>query len=110
MPIYEYEPVDHDCLMCEGKVSVIQGINEEPLTHCPDCGMPVRRVISKASFKLSKGDFDQAAKKGFTTFRRSEQGVWEKIAGEGVDGIVSPDKVEPVERPAKTLDLDSSKE
>lgn len=93
MPIYEYEPADHDCLMCSGRVAVIQAVDDEPLTYCPDCGLEVRRVISKASFKLSKGNFDDAAKKGFTTFRKSEKGVWEKVAGEGVDGIIAvPDE------------------
>lgn len=94
MPIYEYEPDGHDCLMCDGRVAVIQGVNDEPLKYCPDCGLEVRRVISKASFKLSKGNFDSAAKKGFTTFRKTEKGVYEKIAGEGVDGIIDPDRLD----------------
>src|SRR5687767_14437924 len=80
VPIYEYEPADHDCLMCDGRVAVIQGKDEEPLQYCPHCGLEVRRVISKASFKMSKGSFDDAAKRGFTTFKRSEKGVWEKVA------------------------------
>lgn len=92
VPIYEYEPTDHDCLMCEGRVGVIQGVHDEPLQFCPDCGLSVRRVISKASFQFSKGGADEAAKRGFTTFRKAETGVWEKIAGPGVDGIISPDK------------------
>ena len=89
MPIYEYEPDGHDCLMCEGRVAAIQGINEEPLSYCPDCGLKVRRVISKASFKMAKGGADEAAKRGFTTFKRAEAGIWEKVAGPGVDGIMA---------------------
>ena len=82
MPIYEYEPVDRDCLMCEGRVEVLQAIKDEALDYCPYCGMEVRRVISKASIKVVKvPDAEAAAKKGFTTFRRAGKGVWEKVAG-----------------------------
>ena len=81
MPIYEYEPVDRECLMCEGRVEVLQGIEEGALEYCPYCGMGVRRVISKASIKVVKStDPVAAAKRGFTTFRRAGKGVWEKVA------------------------------
>ncbi len=82
MPIYEYEPVNHDCLMCEGKIEVIQGIEDEPLKFCPHCGLDVRKVISKASIVTStKVDPENAAKRGFSTFRKLEKGKWEKVAG-----------------------------
>lgn len=67
--------------MCEGRVEVLQAIEERAFVHCPYCGMEVRRVISKASIKVVKSaDPEAAAKKGFTTFRRAGKGVWEKIA------------------------------
>lgn len=82
MPIYEYEPVDRDCLMCEGRIEVIQGVRDKPFVHCPYCGLEVRRVISKASIAISKKKTpDQAAQRGFSTFRRASKGVWEKVAG-----------------------------
>lgn len=94
VPIYEYEPVDHDCLMCPNLVMAVQGVNDEPLQYCPDCGLEVRRIVSKAAFKLSKGGPDEAAKRGFSTFRKAEKGVWEKVAGPGVDGIVLEEKLD----------------
>lgn len=82
MPIYEYEPLDRDCLMCEGKFEAIQGVHDEAHKLCPHCGLPVRRLISRASIKVSKQvSADAAAKKGFSTFRRAQKGVWEKVAG-----------------------------
>lgn len=82
MPIYEYEPSDRDCLLCEGRVEVLQPIGEEALQFCPYCGLAVRRVVSRASFKLPKDvDPDKAARKGFSTFRRAGKGTWEKVAG-----------------------------
>ena len=89
VPIYEYEPADHDCLMCDGRIEVLQGINDPPLAYCPYCGLPVRRVISKASIKVAKGTApDQAAKRGLTTFRKLEKGRYEKVAGEGPEMIM----------------------
>ncbi len=93
MPIYEYEPDGHDCLMCDGRVQAIQAIAEDALQYCPQCGLEVRRVISRASFRIPKGgeSAEKAASRGLSTFRRAEKGVWEKVAGPGVDAIVSSD-------------------
>jgi putative FmdB family regulatory protein len=112
VPVYEYEPDDRDCLMCEGRVDVIQGINEEPLKYCPWCGLEVRRVISRVTFKLAGTPAqDAASKKGFTTFRRAEKGIWEKVAGEGPDFMAgSKEDVAAVEAEKvaakKVVDLD----
>ena len=112
VPVYEYEPTNHDCLMCEGRVDVIQGINEEPLVYCPWCGLDVKRVISRATIKIAgEQQLDKTGKKGFTTFKRAEKGVWEKVDGEGPDVLVgTKEDVAAVEAekkaPAKVLDLD----
>jgi len=112
MPIYEYEPEGHDCLMCEGRVQAIQAIGEEALKFCPWCGLEVRRVISQASFRIPKGgaSADKAARHNLTTFKRAERGVWEKVAGPGVDAIVSSDEdkraIEAEKSQPKVLDLD----
>lgn len=112
MPIYEYEPLEHLCGMCEGRIAVIQGVEEEPLDVCPDCGLAVRRVISTATFRLGVDiDADRAARHGLTTFRRVEKGKWEKVAGQGVDMIVGTPEdqatVDESARPKRTLDLEN---
>ncbi len=82
MPIYEYEPDDRECLMCDGRVEVLQGIEDEALQYCPHCGLEVVRVVSRASIQIKKAtDPEGAAKRGFTTFRRGGKGVWERVAG-----------------------------
>jgi putative FmdB family regulatory protein len=92
MPIYEYEPDGWECHLCNGRVEAMQGINEEPLKHCPTCGMDVRKVISRVSFSLNgRVSADKAAQKGFSTFRKLESGTYEKVAGEGPDILQSPD-------------------
>lgn len=101
VPVYEYEPDDRDCLMCEGRVEVLQGLEDEPLRYCPYCGLEVRRVISRASIQVRKGtDPESAAKKGFTTFRRGGKGVWERVAG--------PDETRP--KGESVLNVDEAEE
>ncbi len=110
MPVYEYEPVDRDCFMCPNRVAAIQSVHDEALQFCPDCGLEVKRVISRASFKVSKQR--DPGKHGFTVWKRAEKGVWEKSTGEGVDYMVG-DKEEMAQieaektRPSKVIDLDA---
>jgi putative FmdB family regulatory protein len=112
MPIYEYEPIDWDCPMCENRVAVIQGINEEPLKMCPQCGMEVRRVISKVSIQIKRpSGAGKAAAKGFTTWRKVGQGEYEKVDGPGVDAIIASEQdkkavAEEKAAPKKIVDLD----
>ncbi len=112
VPIYEYEPDDRDCLMCEGKVAVIQTITEPTLEFCPWCGLNVKRVVSRVSFKMRGIDpVKDGGNKGFTTFKKSEKGVWEKVTGEGPDFLVGSKEdmaaveAEKLPKP-KILDLD----
>ncbi|MFY7883094.1 MAG: FmdB family zinc ribbon protein [Fimbriimonas sp.] len=114
MPIYEYEPIDRDCLICDNRLELLQSINGDSKTLCPYCGMDIKRIVSKAAFKMEKPtDADRAAAKGFTTYKRSEKGVWEKQAGEGADFLVGAQediaKIEAEKQaPAKVLDLDKA--
>ena len=63
MPTYEYE-----CLSCEHKFEILQGINAKPISKCPNCGKKVRKLISSTGGFIFKGsgfyatDY-QAAKK-----------------------------------------------
>lgn len=88
MPIYEYEPDDRECLICSGRIEVLQGIGEKPCRYCPVCGLEVRRLVSQASF-VSRGSSDpeKAAQKGFTTYRKAESGIYERVAGEGPETL-----------------------
>lgn len=92
MPIYEYAPDGHECLMCDGRVPVIQSLGEPPLRFCPDCGLEVCRVISNVSIQVSKGDPVQKGDgRGFTAWKKAESGVWERIAGDqGPETIFKP--------------------
>lgn len=92
MPIYEYEPDGHDCLMCEGRVAAIQSLGDEPLRYCPDCGLDVRRVVSRFNAQVSRGDpILKGEKREFNAWKRVESGKWERIAGtQGPEMIERP--------------------
>lgn len=112
MPIYEYELIDDDCGgICEGRFAAIQNLDDDPLKHCPTCGLQCKRVISNVSIK-TKADLtpEQAAKRGFTTWKRAKEGEWEKVAGPGVDAIVGTDEAKEAakEKPIKKIDLDKT--
>lgn len=49
MPTYEYS-----CPTC-GTVEAEQRISEAALSACPQCGAPVKRLISRSSFALKGG-------------------------------------------------------
>jgi len=112
MPIYEYEPCDRDCFICEGKLQLMQSISEDALSLCPFCGMEIKKIVSRATFKLQKhSGAEDAGKKGFSTYKKSEKGVWEKVGGDGADYLVgSKEDIAAVEaekqKPAKKLNLD----
>jgi putative FmdB family regulatory protein len=112
VPIYEYEPDGRDCYMCDGKLELLQNIHDEAYKYCPYCGLDIKKLVSKASFAIDKpSDFDHAASKGFTTYRKAEKGVWEKVGGEGADYMIGSEKDKQIieeekQKPARVLDLD----
>ena len=47
MPIYEYKATGKaHCKLCKDKFEVRQGMNDEPLKSCPECGSEVMRLFS----------------------------------------------------------------
>jgi putative FmdB family regulatory protein len=50
MPVYEYE-----CNKCEKVFEVQQKISDDPLTVCPSCQAPVKKLMSMSSFQLKGG-------------------------------------------------------
>ncbi len=48
MPIYEYQAQDpkEGCSSCRTGFEYIQAVKETPLSHCPYCGVGVKKVIS----------------------------------------------------------------
>jgi putative FmdB family regulatory protein len=81
VPFYEYEPKSRkrSCKHCKAGFEIMQRLAEEPLTKCPECGAPVRRVISSVSIGSSKSGLTQRAKDaGFHQLKKLGKGEYEK--------------------------------
>ncbi len=50
MPVYEYE-----CQECDKVFEVQQKIADAPLSDCPECQGPVKKLVSMSSFQLKGG-------------------------------------------------------
>jgi putative FmdB family regulatory protein len=50
MPTYEYE-----CRSCSHSFEAFQSMAEDPLSSCPECGGPVRRLIGGGTGIIFKG-------------------------------------------------------
>src|SRR5437879_13056133 len=63
MPTYEYA-----CKACGEHVEVVQSFRDEPLTECPACGGPLRKVFGAVGIVLKGSGFyrtdSRAASKG----------------------------------------------
>lgn len=80
MPIYEYEPCDGECTVCGGRFALRRAVSAAPLTQCPTCEKPVRKLISSFSspMKLKPLSISDAKKAGFTVLKRSGKGEYER--------------------------------
>lgn len=91
MPIYEYAAAtESGCATCREGFERLQRLNDDALTICPDCGAPVRRVLSAPQVVAGQGHVlreSHIAKHGFTQYRRVGKGKYEKTAGKGPDTI-----------------------
>jgi len=69
MPVYEYE-----CPACEKVFEVQQKISDDPLRECPECGGPVKKLISQSAFHLKGGGWykDGYSSSGGKTSTKSE--------------------------------------
>lgn len=77
MPLYEYEHCEENTVGCKGKFTLRRPLSAAPLTQCPACKRPVRRVWSSFNSprKLSISD---AKKAGFTVLKRVSKGEYER--------------------------------
>ena len=48
MPIYEYQALNRkkSCSHCREIFEIIRGCKEQPITKCPECRQPVKKIIS----------------------------------------------------------------
>lgn len=80
MPIYEYELCEGDCVVCGGRFTLHRPLSAKPLTQCPACKRPVRKVFSTFNTPtITKPvSITDAKKAGFTVLKRVNKGEYER--------------------------------
>lgn len=80
MPLYEYELCEGSCVVCGGKFTLRRPLTAKPLTNCPACKKPIRKVISSFNTpSITKPvSISDAKKAGFTVLKRVNKGEYEK--------------------------------
>lgn len=80
MPLYEYELCDGNCVVCGGRFTLRRPLSAPPLTNCPACKKPVRKIISSftSPMKLKPLSTTDAKKAGFTVLKRTGKGEYER--------------------------------
>jgi putative FmdB family regulatory protein len=80
VPIYEYELCQGSCKVCGGRFTLRRPIAAPPLTRCPACKKPVRKVLStfNSPVKLKPLSVSDAKKAGFTVLKRVNKGEYER--------------------------------
>ncbi len=77
MPLYEYQLREGDCKVCGGKFVLRRPLSAAPLTQCPSCKKPVRKVLSTFNSPRTLSISD-AKKAGFSVLKRVSKGEYER--------------------------------
>ena len=87
MPVYEYEhTLEGECPL--GRLfERTQSIYSAPFTLCPECGQPVRKLVSLASINTPKTNSDLKGL-GFTKLVRRDHGVYENVTATGKESRI----------------------
>jgi putative FmdB family regulatory protein len=59
MPTYEYR-----CTNCDEHLEVVQSFSDDPLTECPKCGGPLRKVFSPVGIVFKGSGFYKTDSRG----------------------------------------------
>ncbi len=102
MAIYTYEHLEEPCAFGL-TFDFPQPMSAAPLTECPKCEGPVRRIIARPNINRPKGDAE-LRDKGFTKLVRRDDGVYENVtAREGESRYVVRGRPETLPDVKKTV-------
>lgn len=77
MPVYEYAHEGDGCTLGR-EFEHTQSIKDDALKACPQCGAPVRRLISRPYISTPQGD-SALKNMGFTKLVKRDNGVYENV-------------------------------
>jgi len=86
MPVYEYEHSDAGCERGK-RFEITQSIASAKLTVCPDCGGPIKRLISLVAISTPKTASD-LKNLGFTKLVKKDTGVYENVTATGKESRI----------------------
>jgi putative FmdB family regulatory protein len=79
MPIYEYKTTGKGCRYCRDGFEIKQRIDAKPLSKCPKCQAPIRRLMSRfRTFVAGTPDEASATEKKIREFEK--EGRWSHAA------------------------------
>jgi predicted nucleic acid-binding Zn ribbon protein len=96
MPVYVYRiirPVKKrggSNAAAEETFEVQQSMQDSPLTHHPDTGEPVQRVLTVPHVATPRLGDSEIANSGLTKYKRMSDGTYERQAGGGGPKHVNP--------------------
>ena len=70
MPTYEYR-----CETCDRTFDVVQSFHDDPLTECPTCGSPVRKVFGNVGIVFKGSGFYKTDSRSGGSSRPKEASV-----------------------------------
>ncbi|MCJ7639285.1 MAG: zinc ribbon domain-containing protein [Euryarchaeota archaeon] len=79
MPIYEYRATGKGCRYCRDGFEIKQRIDAKPLSKCPKCQAPIRKLVSRfRTFVAGTPDEASATEKKIREFEKG--GRWSHAA------------------------------
>ncbi len=102
MAVYEYAHIETACDWGM-EFETVQSIHDAPLTTCPNCGGPVKKLISMTSIKVPKSNAE-LRDLGFTKLVKRDDGIYENVTRrEGDSRYMERDKPETMPNLRKTI-------
>jgi putative FmdB family regulatory protein len=77
MPTYEYA-----CRSCGKHHDVVQSFGDEPLTECPACGGPLRKVFGSVGVVFKGSGFYKTDSRAATNGKKTDKDKADKDAGD----------------------------
>ena len=88
MPTYEYA-----CTACGHELEAVQRFSDDPLTQCPECGGPLRKVYGNVGIVLKGSGFYKTDSRAAASGANGSGGKGaEKSAGESSGSDSTPKK------------------
>lgn len=83
MPVYEYEHTEPPCPI--GRIfEVAQSLKERSLSKCPNCGRPIKKLISLVGLSIPKTN-SELRDLGFTKLVKRDDGIYENVTARNGD-------------------------